>query len=340
MKKYFSLCVAGIVLISSFIGTSCKKRIHSSAPTPNNVRMLGYTKVTTIRNTVPVAGVPSTITEKYRFYYDDNNRVTQMIYTGNDSFEINKRIDFTYKTDPTGVKRIYKKTTNALDNSFVQLDSFILNKDENIETAYTPYLINKYEYLGKLLVRNTRIGTNYNRISMTDNSTYTSVNGDFLKHNFDGKLVIDFTDLTTPLTIKLLTYPDTTDTLSLFSYATLTHTRNGYNYSPMWVYVKDTNNVKDSLQYPGLFWVNEGYHFYTEKANRTGDYMQLESFTMFGKNIFQNSHLVESITSRNRSAAITYDIDAFSKITQTRVVILDSVLNSLNIVYDIQYETY
>ncbi len=334
MKKSFLLYVVALLLVGSYIGTSCKKIIHSNAPVPNNVRMLSYTKITSIKMTVPVNGMPATINENFRFYYDEGNRVSKIVYTGNDSFEIHKNITFEYRGDS-----IFKTTTNILTNIIVERDTFILNSSGLLVTAYTPYMKNTYEYYGKLLARNTRMGTSYSRITMTDNSTYTSVNGDFLKHNFDGKLKIDFTDVTTPINVvKLLTYPKVTDTVFKNNYDALTYTQD-YGYNPMYVYLNDGTNVKDSLEYPGLFWVNEGYHFYTEDANRTGDYMQLESFTFYGVNIFQNSHLVESITARNRNAAITYDIDAYSKITRTKVVILDSVLNNFTSVYDIQNET-
>ena len=61
---------------------------------------------------------------------------------------------------------------------------------------------------------------------------------------------------------------------------------------------------------------------------------------MYGNNIYRNSHLVESMTARNKSAYITYDIDAFSKIIQTKYSVTDSVLNNRTAIYDIQYETF
>jgi hypothetical protein len=339
MRKSFLLYVAALMLVVSFIGTSCKKIIHSNAPTPNNVRMLSYTKITSIKMTTPIAGLPSTINENFRFYYDDVNRLSKIVYTGNDSFEIHKDIEFAYKTDTFGKHWIYKKTINILTNVIVEMDSFLLDGDGRVVTAYTPHLITDYAYYGKLLARTKRTGTSYSRITMTDNSTYTSVNGDFLKHNFDGKLHVDFTDFTTPFKVVKYLTPDMVDTERNYQYNSLSMDKD-YNYSPVFLYAKDTTGVRDSIYYPGVTWVNEGYHFYTEDANRMGDYMQLESFTFYGQNIFQNSHLVESITARNRNAAISYDIDAFSKITRTKVVVLDSVLNNFTYVYDIQYETY
>ncbi len=342
MKKYFSLYVSILVLLCSIAGTSCKKRIHGNQHTPNNVRMLGYTKVTTIKMTVPVAGVPSTINENFRFYYDDGNRLSKILYTGNDSFEIHKTITFRYSGDT-----IYKTTLNVLNNAFVQKDTFVTNSDGLLVTAFTPNEINRYEYYGQLLARNIRTATSYRHINMTSQTTYTSVDGDLLKHYYDGVLTTDFINLRTSLDIKYLQIfsPTKVNNTNLYDYNSLTYTINGYNYEPIYVHVVDTTydgspRRKDSLTYYGGDWINESYHFWTEDANRMGDYMQLISFTMYGTNIYRNKHLVESITARNKNAYITYDIDASSKIKQTKVVLVDSLLNNYTSVFDIQYETY
>jgi hypothetical protein len=342
MKNNFSLSVAALILLFAITGTSCKKKIHSNAPTPNNVRMVGYTKITTIKMTVPVAGVPSTINENYRFYYDEQNRVSRVIYTGNDSFEIHKTITFKYSGDT-----IYKTILNVLNNSFVEKDTFVTNSEGLIVSSFTPNLIDRYEYYGQLLARTIRTATSYRHINMTAQTTYTSVNGDFLKNYYDGVLTTDFNNLRTPLDgiYEQVVSPTKVNTTVLNNYNSMTHTMNGYNYSPIFLYVIDTTydsspRREDSLVYPGSEWVNESYHFWTEDANRTGDYLQLLSFTMFGNNIYRNKHLVESISSRNKNAYITYAIDASSKITQTKVVLVDSLLNNYTSVFDIQYETY
>jgi hypothetical protein len=342
MKRYFSLYIAVLVLLGTVVSSSCRKKIHANAPTPNNERILGYTKVTTIKRTVPVAGVPSTINENFRFYYDELNRLSQIIYTGNDSFEIHKTINFKYSSDS-----IFKTTVNTLTNALVERDTFVTNAEGLLVSAFTPNLINKYEYYGQLLARTTRTATSYRHITMSAQTTYTSVNGDFLKNNYDGVLTTEFNDLRTPLSIYYLQVfsPTNLNNIVLGGYESMNYTINGYNYQPIYVHVMDTTydsspRRKDSLTYPGGDWVNESYHFWTEDANRMGDYLQLESFTMYGTNIYRNAHLVESISARNKNAYITYDIDAWSKITQTKVVLVDSLLNNYTSVYDIQYETY
>jgi hypothetical protein len=337
MKKNFSLYIVALILLSTFAGTSCKKRIHANAPTPNNVRMLGYTKITTY-TPAGFTGISPTVTEKFRFYYDQINRLAKITYTGNDTFAIYKDITFTYKGDT-----VYKNTKNILTNSIVQRDTFILNSNGLLVTAYTPNLINTYEYYGQLLARKIQKATSHRHIEMTAQSTYTSVNGDFLKNNYDGLLKVDFIEVKTPLTIN---YYQDIPPFTLFNIQTLvsyefeTHTIANFNYNPIKIKMTDTVFKQDSLIFPGSDWIGESYHFYTEDANRIGDFLQLESFTMYGNNIFRNAHLVESMTSRNRSAYITYNIDAFSKITQTRYSESDSVLNNKTIVYDIQYETF
>lgn len=322
---------------------SCKKRIHSNAPTPNNVRVMSYQKITTIKMTAPVGTAPTTITESYRFYYDISNRLSQIIYTGNDSFQIHKRIDFAYypgqgPEDDT----VTKTTTDLLSNLLVERDTFIVDRETGqLETAYTPQQITNYMYSGKLLYRVERAGTSHRAITTSDFSTYTSVNGDFLRHYSDNMLKIELsTALKSNLRTKIVTVPALpTDTLDAVSSQVYSYNL-PYAYKPTYIWVRDTNDVKDSLLYPGVNWVDENYHFYTENANRPGDWMWLESFTYFGTNIYQNAHLVESVASRNKNAAITYEYDSDSKIKQTRVVVQDSVLNKFTMIYDIQYETY
>ncbi len=341
MRKSFWPYVVTVFVVCALVVTSCRKRIiHSNAPTPNNERMQAYTKITTLANTVPVGGTPATINENFRFFYDESNRVIKILYTSNDSFEIHKTIDFKYFGDT-----IAKVTTNTLNNSIVERDTFIVNSNGMIREARTPFLITEYEYYGKLMSRVKLTGTNYRNITAKGQTTYTSVNGDFLKNYYDGKLNIDFMNLKPWLTIgwkqddKITTtwrHEDNDDDVT----NGVLYLREGYNYHPVKVYVKDSNNVKDSVVFPGAHWVGESYHFYTEDANRIGDYLQLESFTHYGQNVYQNSHLVESITNSSFNAYIKYKIDAQSKITQTQVVETDSVLNKRTYIYDIQYETY
>ena len=340
MKKSNLLYIAFLFILSAVVGTSCKKPVHSPDPTPNNVRMLSYNKITTIDMSVPVPLAASKITESFRFYYDESNRVIQIVYTGNDSNEIHKRIDFQYRNDT-----VWKTTTDILLNAVVERDTFIKNSDGFIVTAYTlgankTSVKHNFEYLGKLLTRDNMTATNWNKISMNSSATYTSVNGDLLKQYPVGKLDVNFSDLTQGLDI------DWIQSQKLFGHV---EDLNSYQYSftstydpnqAMLLWVTDTLQYMDSLVYPAWDWSNQSYHFWTENANRIGDYMQLESFTMYGQNIYMNKHLVESISSPDKNAYITYDYDSESKIKQTTVVLRDKYLNKYTYTYDISYEIY
>lgn len=339
MQKRILSYVATFLMLAAIVGVvACKKRIHSNAPTPNNVRMLSYNKITKLDLTAPIGNMPATITESFRFYYDEANRVSQIVYTGNDSFEIYKKIDFRYAGDT-----VYKKTTDILTNVIVEVDTFYLNSDGMVRKAITPNEITQYYYQGKLLYRVERQGTSYSYLTTSDFSTYTSVDGDFLRHYSDDKLKITLSPgLDTPMLFKVVSLPvknPATDTMIKTHFLEYSYVWK-YNYNPTYIWVKDTNKVVDSFVYPGKLFMDEGYHFYTENANRPGDWLWLESFTFFGSNIYQNKHLVESISARNKNAAISYIYDSDSKITQTRVVLQDSILNKYTMTYDIQYEKF
>ncbi|GAA4462463.1 hypothetical protein GCM10023093_09110 [Nemorincola caseinilytica] len=320
------------------MGTSCKKRVHSFAPTPNNVRMLGYNRITTIDMSVPVPLAISKITESFRFYYDENNRVVQIIYTGNDSEEIHKRIDFSYRNDT-----IFKTITDILLKSVVERDTFIKNSDGFIVTTFTPGVNNatvkhNFEYLGKLMSRDIMTAANNRNVTMSSSVIYTSVDGDLLKQ-YPSKLDANFNDLVQGLDLDWIQTPKSyghVEDLMSFSHTFSTYDPN----QPMQLWVDDTLQYKDSLVYPAWEWSNQSYHFWTENANRIGDYMQLESFTKYGQNIYMNKHLVESISSPDKNAYITYEYDSDSKIKQTTVDLRDKYLNKYTYTYDIQYETY
>ena len=339
MRKPAFLYLAVLITMSALFGASCKRVINSSAPTPNNVRLLGYSKITSITQNVPVSLPTSKITESFRFYYDESNRVSQILYDGNDSTEFHMRIDFSYKSDT-----ILKSITNVLTNMVVERDTFIKNGDGMIVTAYTPGYKNtgvkhSFEYYGKLLSRITKNATNWTRASATSSVTYTSVNGDWLKQTAGGKLDCEFTNMTQGLDIDWITdtkyFGHIEDLMSYkYTFNPYTHTKD------IRIWVQDTLQDTTELIYPAWDWANEGYHFYTENANRIGDWLQLESFTMYGQNIYRNNHLVESIAARNKNAYIDYKYDAQSKITQTSVVVTDSSMNKRVYTYDLQYETY
>jgi len=340
MKKYTPLLIAGLVSLGTIISSSCKKTIHSNAPTPNNVRLLSYTRITSLTTNVPKSVPGNNITESFRFYYDDINRVSQIVYTGNNSFEINKRIDFDYFSDTT-----VKSITDIVTGIVVERDTFIRNSDGYITTAYFPGIGKSgirynFDYYGKLLTRIKATATDWNHITMNAQVTYTSVNGDLLKQNPEGKLKTEFYNLTPSLNIDWLN-----NTMGLYTriedLKASEYTFQPYDHkAPFEVFIQDALQDTARLSYPAWDWVGESYHFYTEDAIRIGDYMQLESFTRYGDNIFRNNHLVESISATNKNAYIHYVIDAESKITQMKVDIKDNVLNKYTLTYDLQYEKY
>src|ERR1035437_5666105 len=92
MKKIFLLFITVFSLTIFFICNSCKKTQHPTNPTPANYRILSYT--------VTTEGIyPS---DNYRFYYDSKNRVSEILFSNNDSdgikvgAPISKRSVFVY----------------------------------------------------------------------------------------------------------------------------------------------------------------------------------------------------------------------------------------------------
>jgi len=84
----------------------------------------------------------------------------------------------------------------------------------------------------------------------------------------------------------------------------------------------------------------ETFLFLKTMNNRMGDYLQLKSFLLYGQNLYQNTHLVEEIDNSGSNTSISYIIDAYSKITQTNVVMVDSIGNNYKYTYNIAYETF
>lgn len=341
MRKIHLLHLAIIALSCTFIGTSCKKPLHSSNPIPNNIRLQAYTRITQITTTAS-PGTVSTISENYRFYYDAANRVSGIIFTSNDSFNIHKKIDFKYMSDS-----VYKTTTDILTNSIVERDTFIYNSQGQLTTAYMPGVMTQFQYYGKLLAGYTMTAHNDSGTTISASHSYTSDNGDFLAHLYDGNLVATLrSNRTSPFQSAWTPFKYLNPKVRLYLTPTL-HTPSGYsdnlaNYDdgPVKLTTIDNYGYTDTLEFPGELWRKESYHFYTEMANRTGDYLQIQSFTNYGYNIYQNNHLVEEISSANRHANISYDIDAYNKITQTKVSVLDSALNKFDYLYKYDYETY
>ena len=342
MRKINLLHRVAIILFCSLIAIGCKKPVHSSNPTPNNSRLLSFTKITTIAlssSNLP----PSTINENYRLYYDNSNRLINITFTSNDSFTIHKSIDFIYSNDT-----VFKRITNLLNNTIVERDTFIYNSTGQLVTAYTPLLITQFQYYGSLLSTLTVSGVNDSGTTISAVSNYTSDDADFLAHTYDGNLTAKLpANRLAPFRTKWYPYAATILNQVYFSPAYVPHHIVGYtdvltnyNEAPVLFTSVDTNAVTDTCYFPGALFRKESYHFYTEMANRVGDYMQLQSLIMYGYNIYQNKHLVESISSTGRHANISYDIDAYNTITQTKVTVVDSVLDKYYYNYSMQYETY
>ncbi len=85
---------------------------------------------------------------------------------------------------------------------------------------------------------------------------------------------------------------------------------------------------------------SETFVYYKTLNNRPGEYFQLHSFLNYGQDVYQYAHLLREITSSGYTTEITYNIDAYSKITQTNAVVTDSVGNVYNYTYNIAYETH
>ena len=343
MKK-FSLLYLCVVLaaLSAFLYTSCKKPFHATSPQPNNIRLYSYTAVTRLSTVLP-AHVADTTSDNYTFSYDNNHRVSQIMYTSSNPDVIaaghnSERITFYYGNDT-----VIKTTANLNGTQTFEVDTFITGTGNLINTLYTPNHITNFEYYGKLMSRQSETfykGAN----SVSESRIYTSDNGDFLKYSFDGTLSATFTNTMTVTPYPMRAYwvsPDGTYTVhtGLTGY---TDILNGYTSGlALNIFAKDTANDSSDVYLPGnTIWPSQTYGFYTDDANRMGDYLQLLSFTLWGNNLYQNAHLVKFIQNAGYTTNVSYSIDAYSKVTQVTAVIIDSLANTKTTTYNLQYETY
>jgi hypothetical protein len=273
-----------------------------------------------------------TINDNYRFYYNNNNRVSRIVYTTNHPTKKNLSIYFTYKSD-TIFKTYYTLETNVV----VQRDTFIQNSQGFITAAYSPKLTETYDYYGKLLARYKKTARDTN-VLLTATTTYTSFEGNFLKQYHDGNLSATFQQLVGPLA-EVWWYYGSVLARHSTSPSGLTDVLPGYTGLPTMVVARDVWDNYDTADFPGI-WLEHQYEFDKDKLNRIGDYLQLESFTRFGANIYQNKHLVKKIYSPGRVSDIQYGIDADSKVVSTQVFVTDSILNNFTYKYELQYEKY
>ncbi len=373
MKKISSLYMLVLLTaLSVLLYTACKKPIHSNAPTPNNVRLHSYTATTQINSVTPFP-VSDTINDNYTFTYDLSNRVTQILYTSTDLLLPNNQrsetITFNYSNDSI-VKTTMTLPLNNFYHATFETDTFLVNAQGLITNTYEPGHITNYEYYGQLLDRksetyyhNAPIGTSSvtTTTSISEQRTYNSDNGDFLNYSFNGILTANFpnTMAVSPYAMRdywtfptlpgttlygAIAHPDLNDGYYVYTQhgglSSYTDQLSGYSEWPITLFAVDTANDTAYCSYPGNnIYPKETYTFYTTMANRIGDYLQLTSFTQWGNNIYRNNHLVKSISNAGYTTTINYNIDAYSKITQMTVKIVDSVANTRTITYNLQYET-
>ncbi len=361
MKKIFLITLAVMTAMCSVFYTSCKKTTHPTHPTPANNRILSYTKF----STSTVSGVA--VNENFTFFYDGQKRVSQILYTTNDPVKVtagaaNEKISFTYASDT-----IYKTITAETSLILIERDTFIQNLTTGlITTAYTPGNINTFNYFGNLIAGTTKsVYDSGTVISAT--STFTSDNGDLLIRSYDGTLHATYPDsgLIDLNSDGVLSTAFLIDTVNVFwtdlvtgkvtehklvdSYSDIF---TGYTTGhPMAIQIYDTSLLAlspyipviayDTCIWPGGIWPKENYYVYPDLLNRTGDYLQIESFTMYGVNIYQNAHMVKQIVEQNGPTTnATYTIDADSKVTQTYVTKVYPDTSTYTTVYKLQYETF
>lgn len=329
MKYLNSFWVAAFILICVFTGFSCKKTTHPTLPTPGNYRLLSYTKIRT-----DTAGV--IYNDNYRFFYDGSNRLATILFTTSDTSMRDRTVTFSYSADT-----IFKVITNVNTNQVVERDTFITNGSNQIVIAYTPHVINTYDYLGRLLTRRTET-VDSPLMTLQASNTVTSNNIDFVQST-TGTLTANFINLTTPISVAWTFFPVS----GAASYTTTHGTVNGlsdqinnYNGDPVQVVATDFNGVTQGIIYGGANWYNQYFGVYGDQANRIGDYLQLQSFTSTGQNIYATTHLLSYIYRPSDTVRVKYTIDADSKVNETDVTFKDNRRHIWYENYKIQYETH
>ncbi len=159
-----SLRLAPIFILSFFIFFSCNKK-NDLNPYPDNNRLLNFTK--TITTTPPLGGTPVITNENYRFVYDGNNRVSQIVFTSNDPLRSNTISYMKYAHDT-----IYD-AIKLVNGNLVELDTLITDTKGNINITHIAGIETNYQFYGKLL---SRIDY-FNGV----HEEFTSYNGNFIK---------------------------------------------------------------------------------------------------------------------------------------------------------------
>jgi hypothetical protein len=359
MKRIFLLSLAVVVVI--FSAVSCKKsKPHPLHPTPANNKILSYTKFSssTLNNTI--------VNENFQFSYDGSGRLIKIQYSTNDSTKVATDvatliINFTYS--PAG-DTIYKTWVKTDGVNVVERDTFLVNASQGLLTdAFTPGNIYHYGYFGKL-ISSYGYSVYDSGTQLSSGTSFTSDNGDLYNEIYEGAINASFPDsglqddgfgvlnpalLVPPL---LVYWTDlVTGAITIHGANSFTDVFSGYTSGhPMAIQIKTELNgpvdspvvAYDTCIFPGgNFYTQKSYHIYPDLDNRPGDYLQIESFTKYGMNVYQNAHLIRQIVALNGPKTdVTYTIDADSKITQTYVVRTDEYNDQYTYVYKFQYATY
>ncbi len=372
MKKLFLLYpfVVIIALVAMFY-TSCKKPHHSLAPTPNNIRLMSYTAITKVNSVAPLA-VADTFSDNYTFVYDAYNRVSKITYTSSNPslvgagvymgspIDLNRELISFYYGNDTVIKTIAYVTGAPV----FEIDTLLVPQSTGlISTIFSPHLINTFQYYGKLMAyENDEYYNNYHGLGATtvsDTRTFNSDNGNFLNYSFNGTLTATFPTTMTfspyamrDYWIQTPNFPYLQDIIDVNAvpqlngtvHNPLTSYTDQLNYTtsgiPLIIFAKDTANDTCFVDFPGTIWPNQTYTFYDNLYNRPGDYLQLNSFTLWGNNLYQNASLVKSISNSGYITNVTYNIDAFNKITQLTAITVDSLANTKTVTYNLQYELF
>ena len=338
----------------SIVSPSCKKITHDPNPTPGNIRLMGFTVTTSPTKIVPTFYPMQTVTTNYSFYYDGNNKLSQLYYSTNDSNVVKTGKGATISTFTYAGNTINKVTTLTASSVVLERDTFTVNSGL-VTTANFPFMAFSFQYYGQLLLHENFTYRD-SGTSVSASTTYTSTNSDFLTRTFDGVLHATFPDSGYK---PVLVFPDTVrDTVlslplavtwttlgaggAVVSHAATTYSDQltGYSENEVVLNAVDPNGILvRPVTFPADLGANKSYLFYGDQ-NRTGDYLQLMSFVIYGMNIYNNANLVKNIKSPYYTTDIIYYIDGDSKIKSLNVTQTDKFGNVYTSVYNLQYASY
>ncbi len=359
MKKLFSLFICALCATCIFMYPSCKKIYHSTLPTPSNFRLLGFTKIITHNIIIPFSAKP-VVTESYSFGYDDNNRLSQVLMSSNDS-NLKKLglLDLRMTYDYSG-GTVNRTIYNLKQANVAERDTFQLNANNQLVSCSFPWETHTFTYNGNLLASQTDSYRDSGTV-VSASTYFTSDNLDLLQEYFNGNLTATFPDsgirpditpafpdrdsiITLPLSVTWASIvPKTTGIDTTFVYHTanaLSDGLSGYGEYMVKVTAVDPYGIfVRPVYFPAGLNSTKFFQIYDFLPNRTGDYLQLESFKTYGVNVFQNQHMIKQISTAYDTTFVNYDIDAQSKVTQTHVLLKDKMGNLTTIEYKLIYDT-